>query len=288
MKGISIIGAGRLGASLGHALVRRGYDLRAVSCRTLRSARESARIAGAGRPFTNIVKAAGDSATIFLCVTDRALPEVAAALASSPLTWKGRTVFHTSGLVPSRVLEPLARAGAHTASFHPAQTFARKEADPRLFRDIFFDIEGDPAAVRKALGIARRLGGSVVLLSEKEKPLYHAACVICSAGGTAVFDAASRLLTGTGLESSLTSRILMPLAERSLRNVKELGARAAFTGPLSRGDVQSVRKHIEALPAKGAARKLYAALGLAGLETAGKDKMTPAAARALKRLLEGI
>ena len=286
MKSVSIIGAGRLGASLGHALVRRGYDLRAVSCRTLRSARESARIAGAGRAFTDIVKAAGDSDTVFLCVTDRALPEVAAALASSPLDWKGRTVFHTSGLVSSRVLEPLARAGARTASFHPAQTFARKEADPGLFRGIFFGLEGEPAAVKTALAIARRLGGSAILLDEKDKVLYHAACVVCSAGGTAVFDAASRLLAGTGLETRLAARVLMPLAEKSLRNVKELGATAAFTGPISRGDVQTVRSHFKVLPAKGPARRLYTALGLAGLETVGKGKLSPKAVKALKRLLE--
>ena len=286
MKSVSIIGAGRLGASLGHALVRRGYDLRAVSCRTLRSARESARIAGAGRAFTDIVKAAGDSDTVFLCVTDRALPEVAAALASSPLDWKGRTVFHTSGLVSSRVLEPLARAGARTASFHPAQTFARKEADPGLFRGIFFGLEGEPSAVKTALAIARRLGGSAILLDEKDKVLYHAACVVCSAGGTAVFDAASRLLAGTGLETRLAARVLMPLAEKSLRNVKELGATAAFTGPISRGDVQTVRSHFKVLPAKGPARRLYTALGLAGLETVGRGKLSPKAAKALKRLLE--
>ncbi len=286
MKSVSIIGAGRLGASLGHALVRRGYDLRAVSCRTLRSARESARIAGAGRALTDIVKAAGDSDTVFLCVTDRALPEVAAALASSRLDWKGRTVFHTSGLVSSRVLEPLARAGARTASFHPAQTFARKEADPGLFRGIFFGLEGDPAAVKSALAIARRLGGSAILLDEKDKVLYHAACVVCSAGGTAVFDAASRLLAGTGLETRLAARVLIPLAEKSLRNVKELGATAAFTGPISRGDVQTVRSHFKVLPAKGPARRLYTALGLAGLETVGKGKLSPKAAKALKRLLE--
>jgi predicted short-subunit dehydrogenase-like oxidoreductase (DUF2520 family) len=285
MTGVSIIGAGRLGASLGHALVQSGYDLRALSCQSLRSARESARITGAGRALTNIVKAAGDSGLIFLSVTDKALPEVAAALAASPLDWKKRTVFHTSGLVPARVLEPLARAGAHTASFHPAQTFARKEADPGLFQGIFYGLEGDPAAVRTALGIVRRLRGAALLLNESDKALYHAACVLCSAGGTALFDAASRALAGMGLDADDASHILMPLAEKTLRNVKELGATAALTGPVSRGDAQAVRTHIEALPEKGAARALYAALGIASLETAGKRKLSPAAVRALKRIL---
>lgn len=286
MTGVSIIGAGRLGASLGHALVRQGYDLRALSCRTLRSARESTRIAGAGRAVTNIVKAVGNSPVVFLSVPDGALPAIAASLAASPLDWRKRTVFHTSGLVPSRVLEPLARAGAFTASFHPAQTFARKEADPDLFRGIFYGLEGDPTAVKTAMGIVRRLGGAALLLNENEKVLYHAACVMCSAGGTALFDAASRLLAGTGLDADEAARVLLPLAERTLRNVKRLGAAAALTGPVSRGDAKAIRSHLEALPAKGAARALYAALGLASLETIGKGKLSPTSVRALRRILE--
>ncbi len=285
MTRVSIIGAGRLGASLGHALVRCGYDLKALSCRSLRSARESARIAGAGRPLTDIVKAAGDSSLVFLAVTDAALPEVAAALAASRLDWKKRTVFHTSGLVPARVLEPLARAGAHTATFHPAQTFARKEADPGLFRGIFYGLEGDPAAIKTALGIVGRLGGAALILNESDKALYHAACVVCSAGGTALFDAASRLLAGMGLDVGDAAQVLMPLAERTLRNVKELGAPAALTGPISRGDARAVRAHIKALPEDGAIRALYSALGMASLETTAKGKLSPVTIRTLKRIL---
>jgi predicted short-subunit dehydrogenase-like oxidoreductase (DUF2520 family) len=285
MTGISIIGAGRLGASLGRALARKGYDLRALSCRTLRSARESARIAGAGRAVTDIVKAAGDSPVVFLCVPDGALPAVAASLAASPMDWRKRTVFHTSGLVPARVLEPLAREGALTASFHPVQTFARKEADPGLFRGIFFGLEGDPEAIWTALRIVRRLGGSALILSEQEKALYHAACVLCSGGAAALFDSAAGLLARTGLDREEAVRVLLPLAEKTLRNVKELGATGALTGPVSRGDPKAVRAHIEALPKEGPARALYAALGLAGLEMAG-NQISPGTVRALKRLLE--
>jgi predicted short-subunit dehydrogenase-like oxidoreductase (DUF2520 family) len=288
MTGISIIGAGRLGTSLGHALARKGYDLRALSCRTARSARESARIAGSGRAATDVVRAAGDSPVVFLCVPDGALPSVTALLAASPTDWRKRTVFHTSGLVPARVLEPLARAGAFTASFHPVQTFARKEADPGLFRGIFYGLEGNLDAMRTALRIVRRLGGAALILTEKEKALYHAACVLCSGGTAALFDSASALLARTGLGAGEAARVLLPLAQRTLRNVKEIGAAEALTGPVSRGDARAVRAHIEALPEEGTARALYAAMGLAGLEMAGKGRLSPKTVRDLKRLLEDI
>lgn len=287
MTAVSIIGAGRLGASLAHALVRAGHDLRAVSCRTLRSARESARVAGAGRATTDIVKAAGDAPLVFLTVPDGTLAEVAATLAASGLSWKKRTVFHTSGLVPASVLAPLARAGARIGSFHPAQTFARKSADPSLFKGTFFGLEGDPEAVKAAIAIVRRLRGAVLLLDAKDKPAYHAACVLCSAGSTVLFDAASRLLGASGLGADGASGVLMPLAERSLLNVKELGAKRALTGPVSRGDAAAVRAHLSALPEKGAVRGLYKALGLVSLETAaGAGRLSPKAAKALRRLLE--
>ena len=238
MKGVSIIGAGRLGASLGHALVRRGYDLRAVSCRTLRSARESVRVAGAGRAYTDIVKAAGDSGH-GLPVRHgpgpsggRGGPGGIAARLEGP----DGLSHERPGPLPRPRAPRQGRGPYGVVPSRPRRSPGRKRI-PDLFRGIFFGIEGDPAAVRTALGIARRLGGSAILLDEKNKALYHAACVVCSAGGTAVFDAASRLLAGTGLEKDLAARVLMPLAEKSLRNVKELGATAAFTGPISRGDV---------------------------------------------------
>lgn len=286
MTTVSFIGGGKLGTTLAHALAHCGYDLKAVSDVTLRAARESVRIIGKGRAFTDNVRTAGDSDIVYLCVPDRDLPDVAAALASSSLDWKGRTVFHTSGLTSSHVLDPLRRAGARAASFHPIQTFARKEADPSLFRGAYFGIEGDPAAVRTARGIIRRLGGKAILVNEKDKALYHAGCYVCGAGVPAIIYTASQILGKVGLEADLVARMLTPFAIRCLQNIKTLGIKTAFTGPFARGDVGTVRTHFKVLPEKGVARKMYLALSQASFESAGGERIPAKAARELKRLLE--
>jgi predicted short-subunit dehydrogenase-like oxidoreductase (DUF2520 family) len=285
MKGFAVIGAGKLGTTLAHALLQKGFDLRTLACRTARSAKESTVIAGGGRPLTDFVEAAGTADTVFLCVPDDAIKPVAAALAAAPSDWHGKTVFHTSGLVSSEALAPLRRRGASVASFHPVQAFPRKEARPGLFQGITFGIEGDPKASRKAEAIARRLGGNVIFLAKEDKALYHAACVMTAAGLTAVLDIAVSVLESRGLGEREAVEILLPLAKRSLQNVKEVGATAALTGPFVRGDKGTVARHLEALRGKGGAPLLYRALGLASLDLAKKKGVPAGTIRTLKKIL---
>jgi predicted short-subunit dehydrogenase-like oxidoreductase (DUF2520 family) len=286
MKGFAVIGAGKLGTTLGHALLQKGFDLRALVCRTMRSARESAAIAGGGKPMTDMVEAANLADTVFLCVPDDAIRPAATRLAAAPLDWRGKTVFHTSGLVSSDALAPLGKRGAMVASFHPAQAFPRKEARAGLFRGIAFGIEGTPKASRAGAAIARRLGGHIVFLAQGDKPLYHAACVMAAAGLTAVLDAAVALLESRGLGEREAEAILLPLAQRSLQNVKEVGAKAALTGPFVRGDAGTISRHLDALRRTGGTRALYKAMGLATVDLAKKKGVPAARLRPLKKLLE--
>ena len=286
LKNVSIIGAGRLGASLGHALARKGFDIKGLSCRRLSSARESARLIGQGKATTGAVRAAAGADILFLCVPDDSVAKTASLLAASSLNWRGRTVFHSSGLLPARVLAPLREKGAFTASFHPIQTFARKEARPDLFKGIGYGLEGDAEALMTAGRIVHRLGGRALFLAEADKPLYHAACVLCSGGTAVLLGSAFALLESRGLGEKEAMKVLLPLAQRTLQNVKEIGAGPAVTGPFIRGDVKTVLEHLKALPAKGSWRDLYAALGRKSLETAEKRGLSPKTIRTLRRTLE--
>ncbi|MHB8093708.1 MAG: Rossmann-like and DUF2520 domain-containing protein [Candidatus Aminicenantales bacterium] len=286
MNAVSIIGAGRLGTSLARAMARKGCPIGALCCRTPKSARESVRIAGAGKAFTDPGRAAAAGGILFLTVPDDDIPGLVRKLASSPIDWRGRIVFHCSGLLPARVLDPLGKKGASIGSFHPAQTFAGKEARPGLFKGIHFGLEGDTKALEIAMKFVRRLGGKVLLLSEEDKPLYHAACVLCSGGTSILAAAASSLLQGMGLDEREASDLLLPLLGMTMRNIEALGPERALTGPFVRGDVKTVRRHLENLPAKGGYREIYKALGMKSLETARKRGVPRARIRALKELLE--
>jgi len=286
LKTVSIIGAGRLGASLGYALARKGFEIKGLSCRGLTSARESAKLIGRGKPTASSLKAAAGAEILFLCVPDDSIAQTATLLAASSLQWQGRTVFHSSGLLPARVLAPLKKKGAFTASFHPIQTFARKEARLDLFKGIGYGLEGDTEALMAAGMIIRRLGGYALFLTKADKPLYHAACVLCSGGMATLLGSAFALLESRGLGEKEAERVLMPLAQRTLQNVKEIGARPAVTGPFIRGDVKTILEHLRALPEKGRWIDIYSALGLRSLETAGKKDLSPKTIRTLRKILE--
>ena len=114
-KEFAIIGAGRLGMTLGRLLHRRGLVVTGLSCRSLRSARHARAFIGAGEPTTSNAQAAARAALVLLATPDREIAAVARELARARLPWRGRIAAHTSGAVSSAALDPLRRRGARVA-----------------------------------------------------------------------------------------------------------------------------------------------------------------------------
>jgi predicted short-subunit dehydrogenase-like oxidoreductase (DUF2520 family) len=286
MKSFSIVGAGRLGTVLGAALVRRGWRAEAVFDKDAKAARASRRIIGGGRATTDVRAAARAGAVVFLTVPDDEIGRVAAGLARAETRWAGRFAFHTSGLLPARVLDPLRKRGAEVASCHPAQSFPAKDAPARIFKGITWGIEGDPAAVEVAEGIVRGLGGQVLLLSERDKPLYHAACSLASNSLVALEWAAADLLARSGIGEKGAEEVLFPLLQGTLQNVNNLGLKGALTGPIVRGDVATVKKHLKALREYPGTREIYLALGKQALLMSAERGLAQVRIKAMRRLLE--
>jgi predicted short-subunit dehydrogenase-like oxidoreductase (DUF2520 family) len=288
MKSFSIVGAGRLGTALGAALVKRGWRVEAIVDREAPAARESRRLIGAGRASTSPAAAAKAKGLVIISVPDAAVAGAARELARASGSWPGRGVFHTSGLLTAGALGPLAARGALVASLHPVQSFPRKDLPASVFRGITWGIEGSPKAVKAATGIVRALGGHVLFLAEQDKALYHAACVLASNALVALEGTAAGLLEGAGVGQAEALRTLLPLAQGTLQNVKSLGLEGALTGPVLRGDIETVRRHLAALRADPEARKVYRILGRQALGLAVSGRGLPAGKiRALKRLLGG-
>lgn len=284
-RSFSIVGAGRLGATLAAALVRRGWKLEVIVDRRGGAALEAHRLAGAGRVSTDPAAAARAKGLIIIAVPDDAIGRAAAALARAGGSWEGRDVFHTSGLLPASVLSPLARRGARVASIHPAQSFPRKDLPASVFKGITWGIEGDAAAVEAGGKIARSLGGHVLLLTAKDKALYHAACTMASNALVALEFTAAQVLQEAGLDGDTAFRTLMPLVQGTLQNVNSLGPEKALTGPVLRGDVETVRSHLAALGGDPAARRVYRVLGQQTLRLAEKKGLPAGRIKALRRLL---
>jgi predicted short-subunit dehydrogenase-like oxidoreductase (DUF2520 family) len=287
MKTVAIIGAGRLGTSLAAALAGKGCQVKAVSDCDAAAAREGLRIIGQGRAFTDNTLAAAAAEVVFLCLSDDVLAGEVKKLSRSGIDWKGKFVFHTSGLHSSGVLGPLKKLGALAASLHPIQAFAGKKTPASHFEGIFWGVEGNLQAVSLGREIAANLGGRILRIRAGQKPLYHAACVMASNFLVMLLDQAAALLEEAGVSRQKAARALFPLVEGTLRNVKGLDVSRALTGPLVRGDLRSVKAHLDALRRRPETRQAYQALGKTALGAAAKQGLSPQRLTALKRLLEG-
>jgi len=273
---ISIIGAGRIGQTLAKRLRKLGWRIGAVVTQSKKTSRAAVRAIGAGTPLSMITPQALDADVILVTTPDGALEKVATALAHLGADGiHAKIALHTSGAFDRSVLSPLARRGASTGSLHPMQTFSGR-GSPRL-NGVIFAVEGDRAALRAARQIARALGGIPVEIRGKNKPAYHAAGTLVAGHALALFEAATRTLTKLGFSRPRALQALLPLIRQMLDNYEWLGPRAAWTGPIARGDYATVAKHGKALrPYPREFNRAYAALALLSARVLSKQ---PAAAR---------
>ena len=243
---LSIIGAGRVGRTLGKRLHKLGWRIAAVVTRSRRTARAAARAIGAGTPHAGLTPQVLAADVVLVTTPDGALADVAKSLARAGAEkWRGKLALHTSGALDRSVLAPLARRGAHTGSLHPMQTFSGRGL-PHL-KGVIFSVEGDSAAQKVAKQIARELGGVPVAIRGESKPAYHAAGTIVAGHALALVESAAQMLMKVGFTRRRAAQALLPLIRQMLDNYERLGPRGAWTGPLSRGDYAVVSKHVAAL-----------------------------------------
>ncbi|MGC2416330.1 MAG: Rossmann-like and DUF2520 domain-containing protein [Candidatus Acidiferrales bacterium] len=268
---VSIVGAGRVGISLGKHLRELGWRIGAVVTRSKATARAAVRRIGAGKPFDRLTSEVCTADVILFATPDDVLPAIVRDLARiAGAGCKGKIALHTSATLDRSALAPLARLGASTGSLHPMQAFGGKVV-PKL-KGVIFGIEGDAKARRMAQSIAKSLGGIPVVIETADKPAYHAAAVMAGGSIYPVLEAGLELLMSIGFTRQRASQTLLPLLRQILDNIERIGPRAAWTGPLSRGDYAVVAKHMNALrryPPEFA--KSYAALAQLAARVLSKD-----------------
>jgi predicted short-subunit dehydrogenase-like oxidoreductase (DUF2520 family) len=261
MRGaLAIIGAGRVGRALGKRLHELGWKIGAVVAQSEASARKAVRYIGAGKARATISRGVLASKLILICTPDDAIAKVAKELARiGAEELRDKVVLHTSGALNSEALRAVRKSGAAVGSMHPLQSFSGVAIPP--LEGKVFAIEGDPAAVRLARQIARALGGLPVQIAGGSKALYHAAAAFAAGHVLAIEETAVRLMMSTGMTRAEAVRALLQLTRQVLENFERLGPRAAWTGPLARGDRGVVAAHLAAMqhqPREFA--KAYAAL----------------------------
>jgi predicted short-subunit dehydrogenase-like oxidoreductase (DUF2520 family) len=240
---VGIVGAGAVGTALGVALARGGWPVTAIASRDEGRRERFRSLVPGSRGFAEATALLDEVELIILAVPDDALP----GLASELRLYSGQAMIHTSGALGAEVLEPARAAGTQVGAFHPLVAFADTERAVAALRGATVAIEGDDQLAGLLAEMAEALGATAVRLAPGSKAAYHAAAMLAAGGFVALLDAIAELGTVAGLDEAGSIAIYGGLVEQTLGNARALGIARALTGPMVRGDVGTIRRHLEAL-----------------------------------------
>jgi predicted short-subunit dehydrogenase-like oxidoreductase (DUF2520 family) len=282
---IAIVGAGNLASALAISLHAAGYGIEQIISRgsalSLRRGKRLADEVGAsvGSIARANIQADIQAKIVWFCVPDDAIASAASSL-SEAADWAGKVAFHPSGALTSNELVVLHRRGAAIASVHPMMTFVRGSRP--LLAEVPFAIEGNRKAVQAARAVVLSLGGHPFTIQKREKEAYHAWGIFASPLLTALLAASERVAIAAGVSRRAARERMLPILKQTLANYARLGAPESFSGPIARGDLETVRKHLKVLQTVPGAWEVYIALARSALRD------LPAKNRAaLEKILKG-
>lgn len=261
---VTIVGAGNLAAALAVSLHASGYFVDEVISRgDKKSFQRASKLAAevSANPST-IAGARLQADVIWFCVPDSAIAAAAKSLALKT-NWKAKIALHSSGALSSHELRVLRQRGASAASVHPLMTFVRGSRPS--FLGVPFAIEGDRKAVAIARSIVLHLDGMPYPIAKQQKEAYHAWGVFVSPLFAALLATAERVAHAAHVSRKQARFRAVPILRQTLENYARLGAPEAFSGPIARGDVNTVKKHLNVLKNISGAREVYMALARVAL-----------------------
>ena len=254
---ITVIGSGAVGGALIHFIKNSSYSLRSIWNRAggivFQEDGSEVMIASSLPVSKNQI---GD--LVILAVPDDAISTVTSKLSKKDFPWETKSVIHCSGNLSSDVLLPLDECGCSTASMHPIQTFKRGDKSDR-FRNIFISLEGDSDLIETLTLLVRKMDAKELILTPQQKSSLHIAAVLSSNYVVALMHQAKVILENAGVSDGI--ELLEPLIRQTIQNIFDKGTVEALTGPISRGDVKSVNKHVKELRTDEKSLQVYRILG---------------------------
>jgi predicted short-subunit dehydrogenase-like oxidoreductase (DUF2520 family) len=273
---VTILGAGRMGQGLALALGRAGHRVGLIS-RSSHPVIPPLRLHAGPRK-----EALRDTSVIVLAVPDGAITSLAAELAAEGGITPHHVVLHLSGLRDREALGPLAETGAALGSLHPLQTVSDPGTAAARFAGAYAGVEGDDRAVAAAEELATSLRMVPVRIPAGAKVAYHVGAALAANYTTALVAVAERLAIAAGIPPQTARHLYLPLIRGAAANL-EAGPAAALTGPVRRGDVETVAAHLAALGPED--RKLYVLLAREALRLAREAGLPSEAAARMERVL---
>lgn len=247
MKSVVILGAGRVGQTLGYLLQYSSkYKVTALWNQSRISGQRAAKFIGGKVLFlTKPAQAARLGEIVFITTPDNIIKDLCYRIACRKGFRRNTLVVHCSGNFSSEILISAQRfCGCRVASLHPLQSFAQPGEAVNNFRGTYCAYEGMAEGLSVVRKLIRDLGGIPVKINAAFKPLYHISGVIASNYLVTLLAVAREFMRVSGFPEKNALDALMPLVKSTIKNIKELGIPAALTGPIARGDFSTVQNHL--------------------------------------------
>src|SRR5256885_6056001 len=244
---VAIVGTGQLARVLAHALHDAGYKIHEIVSRDLPESKQ--RVRGLARQVkttaTVFASAAFNASVIWLCIPDDLVSYYARAITETKANWAGQIMVHSSGALSSTELEPFRRAGGSIVSAHPLMSFVLNS--PATLKNVPIALEGEAKAIAVLRPVLRHMRAPVFEIEENRKPAYHAFGAFASPLLIAFLTQMEAAGVLAGLERKEARERAAGILQQTLTNYIQKGPAKAFSGPLRRGDVGTIQKHLQAL-----------------------------------------
>ncbi len=283
---IGFIGAGCVGTAFGMYLAEKGFDLRGYCSRSRASAEKAARLSGS-RQYQSERELLDDVDILFITTADGQIKAVCDSLSEKGYLRRGQLIVHMSGALSSAVLRSAREKGCFTYSLHPIQSFADSAKALADLPETFFSLEGDAERIGILEDMLRKTGNPFFTIDAEQKVLYHAATCIFSNYLTALVEEGLQMFAAAGIRSDVGLKAVLPLICGTIDNIALLGTEKALTGPIARGDVDTVQRHLQSI-GRELPNKLvfYKVMSVSALALAGQYKLRdPVKMKALAELL---
>jgi predicted short-subunit dehydrogenase-like oxidoreductase (DUF2520 family) len=256
---VGFIGAGKVGTALATTLFKGGYPVVAVVNKNISASEKLADLVPGCHVFKTAQEVANTAEHVFITTPDDSILKVA-----SELTWRPeQNVVHCSGAASIDILDPAKQSGSMVGSFHPCQAFASVDQAIKNLPGSTFAIEAQGALLDILKDMTSSMRCDWIVLKPGNKAIYHAAAVFASNYFVTLLKVATDLFKNFDVPTAQSTKVLMPLIQGNIKNINSIGLPSCLTGPIARGDVSTIEKHIFALKEKEPSiLKLYAELGL--------------------------
>ncbi|WP_446899715.1 Rossmann-like and DUF2520 domain-containing protein [Clostridium sp. LBM24168] len=242
---IGFIGAGRVGVSLGKYFSLNKVNVEGYYSKNLNSAKEAAEFTESNF-YNGLNELIENCNVIFITTPDDIIKKVWDQIRKYNL--KGKIICHSSGSLSSSIFSDINTSGAFGYSIHPMCAFSDKFSTYKVLKKIYFSIEGDCKYLEALISIFTHMGNRVIVLDKTKKSLYHLANVTVSNLVLSLLNIGCEYLKNCGIDEKDCMNSLMPLIENNIANIKNKGFLGALTGPVERGDIETLKCHLDIMP----------------------------------------